>query len=400
MPLRVGVGEVGRDEEPPLHHAQVVPQRARVGELVEPLEVAPGLEGRGAHGEQPVGGPVDDGAEVRLVEVPAHGVERAVLLVHLDGEALALDGERPAVEEVVPRPGRVEREGQDVGEVGVVVGLDVAEAVVEAGAQHRQADERRAVEVEPAGDGDVRLPVQARPAQVRVAEEDRVAGRGARAREGQGVRARLPSRGGALLGRGSGRGGVLLQQGPRRAEDRLHGVRAGVGEDVRDVRARDPGRQIGPVRDDVAVVPRGEAREPTPEVVAQLADGAPGAPARLQPERREVALDPLLAEVARRLAAGGQVAPAHLRRVVLGHREAEAEGRRLLVLREDVGHPERVPPDHDALGERPVRGGGGGEDGEEGGPGQGGGEGGGRAGGSVHRAGHHRTSLDSAPLSP
>ena len=67
---------------------------------------------------------------------------------------------------------RRQRQRVDVFEIGSVVRLHIPEAIVEACAEDRDADERGAVEVHPAGHGDVRLPIERGPAQVRIPEQD------------------------------------------------------------------------------------------------------------------------------------------------------------------------------------------------------------------------------------
>ena len=203
-----------------------------------------------------------------------------VVLLHLDGHVDPPERARLAFEQVVIRPRGIERQREDVAVVGVVVGLHVAEAIVEAGAQPRIADERRAVEVQAPRHLHVRLPVELLPAEVRIAEQHRRAARGLEAGEGDGVGTVAVAR---LLagcrfievqtrsrGRRSAVRVLLLQRAHDRGGRRVGGgVGVGQGEGVSAGDLDDPRRQRVAMLADVEVVPAGESLEHVAERAVQ-----------------------------------------------------------------------------------------------------------------------------------
>ena len=183
--VRVGVVRLGR--EPCRHHLHVVAERPRVAQAPEPFEPPPRIRHRRSVGERGGRVAIHDWPEVRAPVRAALGHQGPVVLLHLDGHVDTPERARPAFEDVVIGPGGVEGQREDVAVVGVVVGLHVAEAIVEAGPQPGESHKGRAVEVEPARHLHVRFPVELLPAEVRIAEQHRRAAPGLEAGESDGV---------------------------------------------------------------------------------------------------------------------------------------------------------------------------------------------------------------------
>ena len=73
----------------------------------------------------------------------------------------------------------------DLVQIGRVVRRDERQPIVESGAQHGHAWQRRAIEIDLPWHAHVRFPVQRRPLEVRVAEQDRFSGGRPRPRQRQ-----------------------------------------------------------------------------------------------------------------------------------------------------------------------------------------------------------------------
>ena len=274
-------------------------------------------------------------------------VERPSPFLKATRHALALQGKRRAVEQVVIRAHRVDVERVDLLQVGGVVGRRPAEVAIEAADDaERPADAEVAVEVEHARHGDVRLVVAGVPVEVRIAQEDRLAGLGAARRERPRVGALLDRIGLLAFRRLAG---GLAPGAPDRA-------RIDAGEEAarlrqrrdahvarRDVVAGEMGREAARkllrMPRDVAVHAGGEAlvhvARRLVEVRVALDRGGVAA------LRDEVALDAVAAEPAPQLAPAAQQADGDSRAVVLELYPGQRIGGRLQVLGPDVRNPVR-----------------------------------------------------------
>ena len=177
VPVHVRVGVVRRHRQPASERPAELAKRSRVEQLEESFVLPPPFQVDRPEDEQSIGRAEDDRSERRLFVLALLDGKAAVRLLHLDGHEPPLDAALASVVDEDVRPSGRKGQRVDVLEVGRVVRLHVPEPIVEPCAQDRDADERGPVEIDAAWQGDVRLPIERRPAEMRVAEEDGTAGR-------------------------------------------------------------------------------------------------------------------------------------------------------------------------------------------------------------------------------